>query len=238
MIAARWTSLLLCSCALLSSACARVPPPPALAQNESITAFMADHAVITEFARDAVITGDMESMREPLLALADYKYATVAPGPWLRWLPQLQATARLTADASTLDAAASGVATMGRICGECHIANGGGPVAQPALPPKRSTRSDTLAKRMDRHMNAADELWKGLTTPSDAAWKAGAATLRYAPTKTHESLPPGFVSRLQEVRQLGVAADEASSLEERSNVYGLLLATCADCHEYGLGHDF
>jgi mono/diheme cytochrome c family protein len=214
------------------------PQDPPAPQNESINVFMADHFLITVLARDAVIAGDMGSMRKPLQALADYSYSTVAPGPWMRWMPQLQETARLTAHASTLDAAASGVATMARICAECHVATGGGPKSQSPRPETHMVKRDTLAKRMVRHMTGADELWEGLMTPSESAWKAGAAALQYAPSTTHESLPPGFVSRLLEVRQLGVDAAEAATQEQRSNVYGLLLATCADCHAYRVEHDF
>jgi cytochrome c553 len=153
-------------------------------------------------------------------------------------MPQLQQAARLTAQASTLDAAASGVATMARICGECHVANGGPkpPAVDPDQP--RAAKRDTLAKRMIRHMVAADELWEGLTMPSEAAWKAGADALRHAPTTAHQALPRGFVTRLLEVRELGEDADEAQTPEQRSNVLGQLLATCAECHALRVEHDF
>jgi hypothetical protein len=229
--------------AAVSSASAAAPPGERTAGSETapkepIAAFMADHFVITALARDAVISGEMGPMREPLLALANYRYATAAPGPWLSFLPQLQQAARLTAQAGTLDAAASGVATMARICGECHLANGGPKPLAIEPDPQHAAKRDTLANRMIRHMVATDKLWEGLTTPSDAAWKAGAAALRHAPTTTHQTLPPGFVTRLLEVRELGDDADAAQTLEQRSNVMGLLLATCADCHALRVEHDF
>ena len=70
-------------------------------------------------------------MREPLRRLADYEYRTVAPGGWMPFVADLQEAARLTADAENLDLAASGVATMARVCGDCHRAKAAGPEVTP-----------------------------------------------------------------------------------------------------------
>ncbi|MET0386582.1 MAG: hypothetical protein ABW321_11515, partial [Polyangiales bacterium] len=79
-------------------------------QGEPVTAFMAEHFEISTWARNAVVEGSIEKVRIPLLALANYDYRTVVPGGWMQGVLQLQAAARLTADANSLEAAAVGVA--------------------------------------------------------------------------------------------------------------------------------
>jgi cytochrome c553 len=204
---------------------------------ERIEDFMADHFVLVTFGRDAVINGDLEALREPLGALADYDYKRVAPGGWVPWIARIQSAARLTADATTLEAAATGVATMARACGGCHEATEGGPDFQTSGGESISPPTDTLDARMRRHIWAADRLWEGLTGPSAEAWADGASALAHtpsAPPVTDPPLPPRFVAALAQTRALAEHAAAAGSLAERANVYALLLASCAGCHAHGV----
>lgn len=212
-----------------------VPEPPPSA---TIGDAMADHFLIASWARDAVIAGTIEPLREPLTALADYRYDDLRPGVWLPWIAQLQAAARLTASAENLDAAAMGVATMTRLCGECHRANGAGPKVVPNLPAIERSEREDLSGRMFRHIWGATLLWEGLVSPSDEAWEQGARELRSAPAELDERLPAEFDADLREVVDLGTAASEAATLEERADVYGLVLATCAGCHDRWIEHGF
>jgi hypothetical protein len=211
----------------------RAPDPPASAKLGDV---MADHFMITSWARDSVIAGMIDPLREPLSTLADYRYDELPAGSWVAWMAQLQAAARLTSQAETLDAAAMGVATMARVCGECHVANHGGPAIPP--PPEKTPRlaADSVGERMGRHMWGAELLWEGLTGPSETSWNAGAETLIEAPDELDERLPENFDASLREVVALGRAAKEATSLAERADTYGLLIATCADCHARWIEH--
>lgn len=199
---------------------------------------MADHYVIATYARDCVIAGDIEALREPLQTLADYEYPSVAPGGWLRGIAELQEAARLTARADSIEVAAAGVATMGRICGDCHQSGGQGPVPAPA-PPRLGYdgEPDSLAQRMFRHMVGAQQLWEGLTIPSTAAWQAGAYAIGHAPEPADRALPSGFVNALAEVRALGTRGADLQHASERADLYGLLLTTCSDCHARAMEHD-
>lgn len=202
---------------------------------ERIEDYMVEHFVIVTWSRDAVIDGSLDALREPLSALAAYEYEHVAAGSWMPWIAQIQAAARLTSEAESLAAAATGVANMARACGGCHAALGRGPDFGSVHRDVHTLTPDTLGSRMDRHMWAADRMWQGLTGPSDAAWRAGAAALAKAPATAPEfdpPLPADFVRALDEVRELGEAASAATSLEERANVYGLFLAACAGCHAH------
>jgi cytochrome c553 len=130
-----------------------------------------------------------------------------------------------------------GVATMARVCGECHEKTHGGP----ALPPPPDSAdyydADTLDERMGRHMWASELLWEGLTGPSDVSWKAGADRLIQAPAQLDDVLPVNFDGELRRVQAIGQSASEASTLTARADVYGLLIATCAQCHSRWLQHE-
>lgn len=205
----------------------KVPEPPASTKLGDV---MADHFLIASWARDSVIAGLLEPMKGPLNALADYHYDELPAPGWAPQLAQLQAAARLTSSAGTLDAAAMGVATMARICGECHAQKHAGPVIPPVPELGRRASADSVPERMDRHMWATELLWEGLTGPSDAAWKAGADALLRAPERLDAELPATFDAELREVQSLGEQARNAMSLSERADLFGLLIATCANCH--------
>lgn len=97
----------------------------------------------------------------------------------------------------------------------------------------KTPKSDSFSTRMHRHAWGSERLWEGLMAPSDAAWQAGAAALAHAPVKTPKlpaGAPKDFASSLTKLRDLGVQASQATSAEERSKVYALTLAMCAECH--------
>ncbi len=211
------------------------------AREERIADYMPDHFIIVTHGRDSVILGELEALREPMRALAGHDYKDVASGGWMPWIAQLQMAAGLISEAGTLEAAASGVAAMARVCGECHAATSSGPYFGPSGRERTRPRSDTLDERMRRHVWAADRLWEGLTGPSDEAWNDGAAALALAPAAaplTDPPMPPEVIAGLLETRALAADAADATSLAQRANVYGLLIATCANCHTHGVELDF
>lgn len=209
--------------------------------DDYLPALMNQHFIITVWARDAVIKGDLEGLREPLRALAIYHYPATIPTTWTNHLAALQEAAKRTAETTSLETAAAGVATMSGVCGDCHVETSAlaelGPVPEAAA----TSKSDTVERRMSRHIWAVDRMWLGLTTPSDDAWNSGAAALAHAPftmKTTNTKLPPGFRTSLNEVRALGVHAQQAKSSRDRSEVYGRTLATCAKCHASGAEVEF
>jgi mono/diheme cytochrome c family protein len=198
---------------------------------EALQEIMGDHFLLTAWARDAIIYGELDALRTPLMKLADFKYpAAISTG-----VAELQAAARATAKAGTLAEAAAGVAAMGRVCGECHKKRDLGIEVkrQTFAEPTKGKHADTIDTRMFRHGWAAERLWEGLVAPSDHAWQAGAAALAHAPKQTPKMNRPAsdaLARQLRDMRALGVRASTASSMEERASVYALTLATCAQCH--------
>ena len=194
---------------------------------------MVEHFLIGAWARDSVVDGRLQALRVPLRELADYRYEAVVPGGWMQGVAKLQAAARLTSDAETLETAASGVAAMARVCGECHVEQAAKLSYTPPTLSHYTPMSDEVEGRMLRHFSAAQRMWEGLVLPSDTAWLAGATALSHAPVtapKLHAPARPGFAQALTSLRELGARATRAATLDERTNLYGLLLATCAHCH--------
>jgi hypothetical protein len=219
----------------------RQPGELAAEPSRAIEDFMVDHFVIATWSRDVLISGDLEAVREPLTALAAYDYRSVAPGGWMSYVAKMQQAAHVTSSAQTLELAAIGVATMARTCAECHVATGRGPAFTDGEDEGAAQNTDTLGERMRRHMWAADRLWEGLTAPSEDSWTAGAAVLARAPSPAPSAdppLPPDYVAAIAEVRELGVEALDASTLEARAEVYGRFLASCAGCHALQVQYQF
>ena len=255
-----WLCLALCACGHTSAAQKPAEPPTPVAStpeikqaaapipartpeekapevsephgDEYVRDVMNDHFIITKLARDAVIVGDFASAREPVAALADFQYSSELPQAWQSDLRRLQHAARQTADAQDLAAAASGVAKMARVCGDCHLNTTGKAELGSANDPIAG-RSESLDERMARHILALDRMWVGLTGPSDDAWREGAKLLVQAPAKVRDrasDLSKDFRFALREVRSLGTRAEHATDGEQRAEAYGQLLSTCARCH--------
>lgn len=189
---------------------------------------MEDHFMLTKVARDAVIAGDLAAVRDPLHVLADYAYPSELPESWRGSLLQLRETARKTAEATSLDAAAKGVAAMARVCGDCHLKNTGDAELGASSEPL-AARSEALQERMERHVLALDRMWIGLTGPSEDAWRDGAAVLAHAPARV-DAATPEVRAALLELRTLGTRATQAKSTHARAEVYARMLSKCARCH--------
>jgi len=85
--------------------------------------------------------------------------------------------------------------------------------AAPPLPPQPTSR-------MKRQTWAMDRLWEGLVFNSDIRWRQGADAL---------AADRHLTSDVQAAA--AAAARAATSINERSELYAKLLASCATCHE-------
>lgn len=205
---------------------AELEPAPPFRLDE----YMYGHFVLATWSRDAVMHGALDALRQPLQTLAEFDYGSVVPVRWMARVTTFQETARLTARAPTLEAAASGVAALAIQCGDCHSAEGQLPYEGPEIlvPPQRVS----LPERMGAHILAADQMWDGLTVPSVDTWNAGAAALARLPNAFDDrpATSPAFADRLTAVRQLGVDALDADTPFKRADVYARLMLACSACH--------
>lgn len=194
--------------------------------------YMASHFVIALYAHDRLVEGDLEAIREPLAEFAAYRYDDVAPGSWMPWLARIQAAARIAAQAQGIETAASAVAAIARDCGACHEAHGARPAEVTVDAPGPGRRPETVPERMRRHVWGIDQLWRGLVSPSDAAWRAGAEALAGGSPELApgESSDEAFQLLLDQLRALGQQALGVSTVAAREEVYATLLSRCAGCH--------
>lgn len=135
-------------------------------------------------------------------------------------------------EAANLHEAAVAAAFMGSSCGECHREHR---VEPPFLMGTAVPRGDGPRAEMARHVWAADRMWVGLLGGSDAAWQEGARGFQGGWLDTQEVLAePGDRVRIREmtrhIYQLAAQAETAVHAEERAEIYGEFLVTCADCH--------
>ena len=128
--------------------------------------------------------------------------------------------------------AAVSAARMGGSCGDCHRSQRVEPRFLMATAPPGG---DGPMAEMARHVWAADRMWVGLLGPSEAAWLEGAREFQGGWLDTQELLvDPDNRARIREmvrhIYELGARAEDAVGPEERADVYGAFLSTCADCH--------
>jgi cytochrome c553 len=196
--------------------------------------YMTEHFTIITWARDSIINGELEALREPLRGFAVYEYRDLEPGVWIPFIARIQQSALLGAEAGSLRSAAAAVATMAVQCGDCHRHTAQAPLSDDLPPFRASEGPESFAMRMRRHGWAADRMWEGLAMPSERAWFQGASALANGPSELPETsrpLTPRVASALIAMRLLGTQALDAEHSEARIDVYADLLAACASCHQ-------
>ncbi len=133
--------------------------------------------------------------------------------------------------AASLGEAAQLTGTLGMRCAHCHQATGS-KIVLPAEP--RPPEDPLQAPQMTGHQWAAAQMWEGLIAPSDERWDAGARVLTTVPlnivaqavTRTSDVV----VDDVARVRLLANRALATKPLDDRAELFGKLLATCAHCH--------
>jgi cytochrome c553 len=185
-------------------------------------------------ARDAVISGELETAKLAADSLAQHDFGGSLPEDWKHWVAQMQQRAGDVALAPDLAAAAQSVAALSLACGDCHAQKRRTPKlhGQQALAWKDAP--EDLRERMYRYGRGAEQLWHGLIQPSDAMWLNGTATLTRAPVqpalRAGEQIGPAMAHKIEEIRALARRARVARSHPERAAIYGELITRCADCH--------
>ena len=221
--------------AVLSSGCSPRPSPEGFAD---LSFAMRTHYYAAIEIQDAVIEGDVEATRPPGRWLAEHLPRTNLPEGSEQYVEEI---VDLGLQLSRVEAVADASDLLARIafqCGSCHQRFDGGPKVERA-PPWGSQRD--LTERMRRHAWAAGRLWDGLLAPSDTVWLVGALELSstpLTPERTPERIADEELVKLAEsVHQMALEGLELEGRAARAQLYGRLLATCAECHELiGMRH--
>lgn len=193
---------------------------------------MKDHFTQALRARDALVRGDLATMKQSVAWLADHRLAETLPEAWRAEVRDMQNAAKLAQQANDVAVAADAVAAMGAACGDCHRAFGR---TVQLTRWSRKARGTSLADEMMRHRWAEARMWEGLVGPSDVAWSAGIAALQDSPLHpdmlTPDRTPPQEITALvARVHTVGVRGTLAKSSRARARLYGEYLATCDACH--------
>lgn len=187
-------------------------------------------ALVTK-ARDATIEGDVGRAAAAGRELATGLAASEPPPAWRPQVEHIRAHADALAGADSLEVAARQVARLAVACGECHAAFDAEPRMLPLPEPLERVPPSDLEAVMKWHAWSTDRMWEGLIAPSAERWIRGTTMFAELPgcadlvgSRAREL--PACEHNLALTRQAHIASDD----EARREVYGRLLAGCADCH--------
>jgi hypothetical protein len=197
---------------------------------ETLKQHMWKHFSAISQLQRAIARGHLDEAKELASWIASHPEAPQEG--WETYLDQLHGAALEVAGAKDLPTAASLAARLVRTCSRCHQARDAIVAFAWELAPEDGP---ALQVQMKRHQWAAARLWDGLVGPSDELWNEGAGVLATAHLDTVQAaggVPRGDVSALAaHVRELGVRAVSVEDTDERAQLYGELLSTCAGCHQ-------
>jgi cytochrome c553 len=184
---------------------------PAFADEVDLTTGMAGHFNQAALTMLAVAVNDDRGAKDHAKLLSKDK---AAPEP-LR-----DAAKVVVGRIGNPDKAAAAVADLASSCANCHLAGARGPLPHDT----EVVPGDTPT---DRHIMAAMFIWIGLVTPVEQPFLLG----------LEELLPPVNLESDERVQEAALAfrdqVDEAKAAESwdaRSEVFGAMLAVCAECH--------
>jgi len=201
-----------------------------------LQAHMYAHYDRAEAVHQSLMHGEMGTAQESAEWIASHSEIHDIPPGTRRYDDAVRAFAGRVAQSTSLKDAAIAAARMGSSCGDCHQAQQVDPrfLMGTAPPGGGGPRAE-----MARHVWAADRMWVGLLGPSDAAWDEGARGFQGGWLDTQEVLvDPENRARIRalvrHVYDLGARAVDATGAQERAEIYGEFLNTCADCHSMTL----
>lgn len=179
-----------------------------------------------------IVLGDLERAKSAAAWIATQDGSRDFPAGTEAYQDRLRSRAGLIAMDEELDSAALHTAEIAAVCGNCHLATGGGPRFVIGSEPGQGS---TAARQMIRHLWAADRMWEGLVGPSAETWMAGIGVLNEGEEGlegvVRSSDAPEEARRyLADLRNLAEEGAAATTQEARASIYGRLLATCYGCH--------
>jgi len=189
------------------------------------------HEVLGLAVHDAIARGDLDGARRNARDLAARATLDASPEA-AEGMAAMKSAASAIAAAPDLRSAGTTTGELVRTCAECHARLTGPVRLDVGWPPRREPDRRT---QMLRHAWAMNELWNGMIGNSEDPWRAGAAVLADAGLAATELVPKKTSTTevdalATSVASLGRRAALTSDTALRAEIYGQLLATCADCH--------
>ena len=150
---------------------------------------------------------------------------------WTRKSTHVRELARDVATAKSADDGLHRLPAVAAACAECHVATGAWPTL--ARAPHVPQDGAGTVIRMARHQWAVDRMWDGMIGGSEESWRAGLDVLAATPPpySIADADKVALGAELQRLATTALQHRYIDSLDERAQLYGQLLVTCAACHE-------
>lgn len=193
---------------------------------------MREHFVEIMTVHTALIRGDLPTAKDAARQLAARPIAAETPESTRSYARQITQSAARVADTAELLTAGTEAAKMLEACGGCHRTAG----VVPAYERPERPELGGVVGHMLEHQRAADQLLESFIVPTPAAWTDGMSTLTVAPLH-EDKFPrdPGLRSDVLDAeKQLHALATEAVAAGQTANqtdIYGQMIAVCAECHK-------
>jgi mono/diheme cytochrome c family protein len=199
-------------------------------QEEEVRDEMGEHWAEAEQMREAVIVADLASFHRLAGEFAGRLPVEAVPADLEPIQTQLVAAVKLGVEAPDLDTAGKAVGRMTAACGTCHLKAGVAPELKSKVHP--TTSADPSLEMVGHHIAAAN-LWTALVRHDDAAFDQAVGQLEKASFAAKDGTATGDQLQGLEDRVQRLAADArtASNLAERGEKLGVILGTCAACHQ-------
>lgn len=224
----------------LAAACARpaASPPAAPAARAPATCPLKDAEPHLKQAQDAIVRKDLDGLRRELDWLDARTERLALPADLKLPSGEERLVAAGESEAEQAEGAAAWLGRFATTCGECHQLSHAGPTPPEAAPMQANDAG--IVSHMQRHRWALDRMWEGLVTPSNALWTSGVTALVDHPidasTLAVREDQPSIPANLDAwIHSTGAEALLSTDLRQRGQVYGGLLATCAECHASSAG---
>ena len=184
--------------------------------------------------RDAVVVGDLPAAKKSAEEFRAKFAKEPFEGAFRSYFGRLDQALEDVGLAGNLEEAGQALAAAALACGNCHTYARGGPRGADVHADLPTQGDETMDERMQRHDVAIEQLWLGLTAPSDEMWQTGGKTLASAPLAppVHDD-KAGMELMAQEVETLRGAAHDirlADTTVKRAQIFGRLISRCGVCH--------
>ncbi len=186
----------------------------------------ARYAAVQQIER-SIVASKLDDVRAAARTIASLDEPDVLP-IWQPYFLAVQRAARDLEAADDIVGAARLAGELGRQCASCHQAIDARIAFRGSPKPDAGPR---LQATMAAHHWAVARMWEGLIGPNNERWIAGAKALQRAPlTFVAESGELGIANDVVLIRLYARRAADTKSNDERAELFGRLLGTCARCH--------
>lgn len=186
-------------------------------------AAMGGHDELSELARAAIVSGDLEAFKAAMSAAKRVPLPGDLPAESARYLAELDRAI----EARDLATAAARLGAVGEACAACHKGHPAG-----RFPPSGYPDGDgDVADRMQRHWWGVEAMWQGLVAPSIRSWEVGADALAARDLGVVKGFPDAEAAQGRADAFLGaVRAARGVPDAKRGAAFGRILVECAACH--------